>query len=307
MLIQGPPREIVEGMWMLGANEYPLYLYRDGQDAAIFEGGVGAMGPLLEEQLGELEIDPATVRQAVVTHAHPDHVMAIPRMQALFPNASVLASEIAAATLDNEKAIGFFRQVDGALTEALLKAGRIDRRHRPEALEAKTIGVDATLAEGDRVAVGGTEFQVLATPGHSECSLSFFQPERRILIISDASGYYMPEDGSWWPNYFSAYGPYVDSIVRLAGLGAEVLCLSHNGAIRGAKDVATYFEGALAATVAYHRRIVDETSQGRSVREIAEKLGAEVYEKAPLLPLDFFQKNCGLLVKRSLKHVAEEA
>jgi len=41
---------------------------------------------------------------------------------------------------------------------------------------------------------------------------------------------------------------------------------------------------------------------GKPVRQLAEELGAEVYAKTQLLPLDFFQKNCGLLIKQSLRH-----
>jgi CheY-like chemotaxis protein len=41
------------------------------------------MGPVLKEQLAALKIDPATVKQAIITHAHPDHVMAVPMFREL--------------------------------------------------------------------------------------------------------------------------------------------------------------------------------------------------------------------------------
>jgi len=192
--------------------------------------------------------------------------------------------------------------VDGALTGALLKAGSITERDRPKALEDNQIAVDRLIREGDTIAVEGGGFTVLETPGHSECSLSFHDPERGILIISDATGYYIPQHDYWWPNYFTGYATYLESMRRLAGLGAEVLCLSHNAVVTGAEDVRAYFDGAIAATEAYHRRIVEGAKAGKSVRQIAEELGAEVYEQTPLLPLEFFQKNCGLLVKQSLRH-----
>ncbi len=66
--------------------------------------------------------------------------------------------------------------------------------------------------------------------------------------------------------------------------------------------MAAYFRGALAATRSYHDRIVAETKAGRNPQEIAAALGAEVYAKTQLLPLDFFQRNCALLVKQSLRH-----
>ena len=70
----------------------------------------------------------------------------------------------------------------------------------------------------------------------------------------------------------------------------------------GADDVRAYFSGAIAATEDYHRRIVAEARAGKTPRQIAEQLGSEVYERTQLLPLDFFQKNCGILVKQSLRH-----
>ena len=70
---------------------------------------------------------------------------------------------------------------------------------------------------------------------------------------------------------------------------------------RGAEDIRDYFAGALAATRQYHERIVAESRSGKPARQLAEELGAEIYQQAPLLPLEFFQKNCSLLIKQSLQ------
>jgi glyoxylase-like metal-dependent hydrolase (beta-lactamase superfamily II) len=303
VLIRNPPVAVTPHLWMLGTNEYPLFLYRGETQGTIFEGGTGAMGPVLERQLKDLEVDPAAVRQVVVTHAHPDHVMAVPALRAMFPSVEVLASETACGTLAAEKAVGFFRKMDAALTGSLLSAGRITEDETPAPMDEDTIPIDRTVGESDRIEVDeGTAFTVLETPGHSDCSLSFHEPGEGILIISDATGYYMPEQNAWWPNYFTGYAAYVDSMKRLREVGAEVLCLSHNGVVRGAEDVRAYFDGAIAATEAYHERIVQRAKAGTPVREIAEDLGAEVYAYTQLLPLEFFQKNCGVLVKQSLRH-----
>ena len=302
MLMKDPPVELTGDLWMLGTNEYPLFLARGDGDGTLFEGGTGAMGSVVRRQLEELGVGPGSVSQVVVTHAHPDHVMAVPILRQMFPHAAVLASETAAKTLSMEKAVAFFSQIDGALTGSLLKAGVITEADRPEPLAENVIAIDRLIGEGDTIDTPAGEFAVLVTPGHSDCSLSFHQGERGILIVSDATGYYLPEHAAWWPNYFSSYPAYVESMRRLAGLNAEVLCLSHNAAIAGAGDIAAYFEGAIAATEAYHARIVQEAGAGKGAREIAGQLGAEVYEKTQLLPIEFFQKNCSLLVKQSMKH-----
>jgi glyoxylase-like metal-dependent hydrolase (beta-lactamase superfamily II) len=248
MLIKNPPVEVAGGVWMLGTNEYPVLLVTDGDEGAIFEGGVGATGPVVKEQ---------------------------------------------------EKAVSFFTKIDGMLTEALIKAGSITEKHRPEPLKEKQITIDRILAGGDTVTIGRRKFDVFATPGHSDCGLSFHEPATGLLIISDATGYYIPDSGYFWPNYFTDYGAYLESIRRLAALDAEIVCLSHNAVVKGAESVKAYFEAAAAATEAYHKRIVTEIGTGKPPEEIARQLGIEVHEKTQLLGVEFFQKNCELLVKQS--------
>jgi 2-aminobenzoylacetyl-CoA thioesterase len=303
VLIQNPPVQILDRLWMLGTAGYPLYLVRGRQQDTIFEGGIGPLAAVLRQQLNDLDIAADRVRQLIVTHAHPDHVMAVPALRELCPGIQVVASPTAAQTLAVEKVVAFFAKMDDALTGSLIDQGLASEEQRRPPLAENRIGVDREITEGDTVEVDdGVEFQVLQTPGHSDCSLSFYEPQARVLIISDATGYYLPQLPGWWPNYFSDYGAYVQSIERLATIDADVLCLSHNGAIRGADEVATYFRDALAATKAYHQCIVAAANSGKSVRDIAEVLGQEIHDKAPLMPLEFFQKNCGILVKASLRH-----
>jgi len=301
MLIQNPPANITDNLLMLGASAYPIYLLRGEQEAVIIEGGTGPMGPLLREQLQQQEIPADIVKQAVIMHGHPDHVMAIPLFRQMFPGIEILASDPAAKTLMIEKAVSVFCKIDRALTDSLIKSGQIGEQHKPEPLAEMQIAVDRVLKEGDTVGVEGTSFAVVETPGHSDCSLSLHEPDAGILIVSDATGYYVPEHDVWWPNYFGDYDAYLSSMRRLQDLGAKILCLSHNAVVVGADEVKKYFDGAIAATEAYHERIIGEIKSGKTVRQFAEELGMEIYEKTQLLPLDFFQKNCGVLIKLSLK------
>jgi glyoxylase-like metal-dependent hydrolase (beta-lactamase superfamily II) len=303
MLVDNPPQQIADDFWMLGTAPYPLYLFRGTDEGTLFEGGTGAMGPVLQQQLDSLSIPRDYIRRVVLTHAHPDHVMALPLFRELFAEIEVLASAPAAKTLAAEKAMAIFGKLDDLLSGSLAKAGVIEEAASRPAYAEGTFAVDRLLSDGDTIAMAAdATFHVLETPGHSDCSLSFWEPNRRLLLISDATGYFFASEGTWWPNYFTDYAAYVESIERLANCEADVLCLSHNAVITGAPDVAEYFRNALAATRAYHQQIVGAFQSGKTVREIAEQLGTEIYDKTPLLPLEFFQKNCSLLVKHSLAH-----
>ena len=302
MLVKEPPVEITETLTMLGTAEYPFYLFKGDGAGLIVEGGVGISESVLREQIEQLGIAPDFVKQAVVTHAHPDHVMAVPALRDIFPGIEVSASEVAAKTLSAEKAVSFFCKMDKALTDSLVEGGLASEEQCAEALSEMQIAVDRTLSDGDKITVGGLSIEVLQTPGHSDCSICLYEPVSRVLVVSDATGFYLPEKSFWWPCYFGGYAGHLGTIERLAGMDAEVLCLGHSCAITGADDVKQYLAGALAATQAYHQHIIDEANSGKSVREIAEQLGSDVHQQSPLLPVEFFQKNCGLLVKQSLAH-----
>jgi glyoxylase-like metal-dependent hydrolase (beta-lactamase superfamily II) len=287
---------------MLGTAAYPLYFVQGREEGAIIEGGIRALGPLLFGQLDQLGAGPEFVRQLVITHAHPDHVMAVPLLRERFPAMRVLAAPAAAAALASEKTLAFFNQIDAALAAALCRSGAVGEADLPPPQSAAPILVDRIVQEGDLIEVEDIAFSVLATPGHSDCSISLHDARRGVLVISDASGYYMPQRDAWWPNYFSDYAAYLASLERLQALDAEVLCLSHNGVISGRDQVRAYFHGALAATAAYHQRIVAEVGAGKAARQLAEELGAEIHAQSGVLPVEFFQKNCALLVKQSLRY-----
>ncbi len=300
MLIQNPPVEVADRLWMLGTSAYPFYLIKGRQEGAIVEGGIGALGPLMVRQLEQQGIGAGGVRQLVITHAHPDHVMAVPLLRQKFPALRVLASQAAAAALASAKVLAYFQQLDETLMSYLARSGGLDTPASPPSSAA--MAVDRVVQDGDTIEVEDSSWTVLATPGHSDCSISLHNARGRVLIISDATGYYMPERGAWWPCYFSNLQASLASIERLQGLEAEVLCLGHNAVIRGAGDVHAYFDGALAATRAYHQRIIDAVRSGRTSRQAAEELGTEIHALTGNSPLEFFQKNCGLLVKQSLRY-----
>ncbi len=302
MLIQNPPVDITETLTMLGTPEYPFYLFKGDGAGLIVEGGVGISEAVLRQQIEQLGIASDFVKQAVVTHAHPDHVMAIPALREIFPGVEVVASKVAAKTLSVEKAVSFFCKMDKALTDTLVKGGFATEEQCAEALSETQIAIDRTVSDGDKLDVDGLSIEVLQTPGHSDCSICLYEPAGRILVASDATGFCLPEKNFWWPCYFGGYAAHIETIERLAGIDVEVLCLGHNGAITGADDVRKYFSDALTATKAYHQHIVDEAKSGKPIREIAEQLGTDVHQQSPLLPVDFFQKNCGIMVKQSLAH-----
>ena len=109
-------------------RQYPCTCIAAAQQATIFEGGIGAIGPVLREQLQQLGIGRDSVRQLVVTHAHPDHVMAVPLFRADVPGRSWSAPlRSRPRPWPWRRRSRFFCKIDDPLTELLVEAGLIDR------------------------------------------------------------------------------------------------------------------------------------------------------------------------------------
>jgi glyoxylase-like metal-dependent hydrolase (beta-lactamase superfamily II) len=92
--------------------------------------------------------------------------------------------------------------------------------------------VDRTLEDGDQVG----PVRVLHTPGHTPGHLSFWWPERRVLLAGDAIATY-PELAAGWPAFNLNEKQHRASLARMAELDAQVVAVGHGEPItRGAAE-----------------------------------------------------------------------
>jgi len=47
-----------------------------------------------------------------------------------------------------------------------------------------------TLAEGDRIDLGGAVLEMIYTPGHTNCSISAYEPNLKAMFASDAGAFH---------------------------------------------------------------------------------------------------------------------
>lgn len=87
--------------------------------------------------------------------------------------------------------------------------------------------VDEPLADGQVLALGSADWQVVATPGHTAGHLCLWQPEERLLAVGDALSDY----DVGWVNLAldgqSAADTALASLHRLVGLAPRVLLTAH--------------------------------------------------------------------------------
>ena len=85
--------------------------------------------------------------------------------------------------------------------------------------------------------------QVIETPGHTRDCLSYYVPEIKALICSEAAGIADPT-GYIVSDCLVDYDQYVNSMKKLALLDSDVICLAHRYAFTG-QDARNYIPRSL--------------------------------------------------------------
>jgi glyoxylase-like metal-dependent hydrolase (beta-lactamase superfamily II) len=252
------PVRLTDHLFQLGTPAFPSYL-SVGNEAMLIEGGTGGTFQIMIDQIRSLGIDPGTIKYIVLTHTHPDHIGAVPHFQRVWPHIRLMTSRTGKGILARAESFKQFQLVDLGIAQLMKAKGEIDAL--PDPLKDFSFKVDSVIAEGEVIDLGaGIVWRAYDTPGHSPCHISLFEECEKTLALGDAGGFYVPEKGAFWPNYFESLAKYCGSIRKVAALPARRIALSHNGVIE--KDVQGYLRRALEATENYHREIVGRIGQG---------------------------------------------
>jgi glyoxylase-like metal-dependent hydrolase (beta-lactamase superfamily II) len=193
--------QLLERGW-LSANNIVLR----AKETTVVDSGYGAHAAqtvaLLEHALAGKSLD-----RLLNTHCHSDHMGGNAAIQRRFGcRTSIPAGEAPLIDRWDER-------------ELILSAA--DQR-------AERFTYDDTFAEGDTLAMGEYEWQVLAAPGHDTHAVIFYSPETRVLISGDAlweNGF-----GSVFAQLFgrdTALAETRATLERIAGLDCEVVIPGH--------------------------------------------------------------------------------
>jgi glyoxylase-like metal-dependent hydrolase (beta-lactamase superfamily II) len=148
------------GFDLTDAYDCHIFLVDGGDELALIDTGSG-MGVEAALENARLDgLDPARIRQIVLTHVHVDHAGGAAKARSLLPGAQVLCSRAVAR---------FVREGDerGVSLDVAKKAGFYPADYVLEPCE-----VDRELSDGDTIEVGDLALHVLDTPGHADGHIS---------------------------------------------------------------------------------------------------------------------------------------
>jgi glyoxylase-like metal-dependent hydrolase (beta-lactamase superfamily II) len=159
-----------------------------------------------------------------------------------------------------------------------------------------------TLAEGDKIDLGGITLLILDTPGHSNCSITAYEPGMKVIFASDAAG--IPYKDFCFPSMNTNMTQYLASLEKLKPLPVSYLCGDHYGYITGDEASSfldlTFKEGVKWKAIMediYHSHGGDIDAAGKAITDYFYKQMPDYFIQRDILEgvfkqmLKFISKN----------------
>jgi glyoxylase-like metal-dependent hydrolase (beta-lactamase superfamily II) len=267
--------KVADKFYVAGIPEMPVYLL-DGEKPVLFEASISALGPLLAEEIRKM-LGRRSPEMLFLTHVHFDHCGSASYLKNTFPHLKIAASPKAADILTRPNATALMARLNESAVEVV-------KSWHPEITPTaafEPFSLDRVLADGERLELEeGSTVEVIAAPGHTWDSLSYYLPERKILIASESCGC-VDNTGDVVTEFLADYQAYMDTIRRLSRLDVDIFCQGHRLVYTG-KDVPPFFQRSLEAAAAFRETV--ETMlrrEGGDIPRTVARMKALEYDPKP--------------------------
>lgn len=281
--------EIFPGFHALYPLDVPIFLL-DGDHPSLFDGGFTCLSRLYANQVRRIlgDRDPG---YCFVTHSHFDHLGAVSIFKKYFPDMKICAHEKVGDILKRDTAVERIRMLNSAGAASVAEYGFDAFDSEP----FEPFSLDRCLEAGDEIPIAdGLTVRVYHTPGHTRDCLSYYIPERKTLIASEALG--IPDyTGYVVTDFLVDYDLYMDSMRLLSGLELDVLCFGHSYIYTG-KHAGEYIPKAMRHAEAFFSLVetclaeekgdISRVKQRLRAFEYDNKTGSKQPEPAYLLNLE---------------------
>ncbi len=246
----------------------PLYIVK-GEKNFLIDSGVAFKAEesytkikhILEE---EDDCRSTEIQTLLLTHTHFDHIGGASYLQGKF-DFEVICSQRGVRVLEKDKVVKAIDRLNQDYKEMA---------HSQSEIKFEKLERVGGVAKGDKIMVDGySYFEVIETPGHTGCSISYFLHPWGILFPGDSTGIIV-ESGAIEPIFLSSYTDYERSLIHMLSLDIQALALPHNMYIKGKKNVVQHLERSLKRTRRYRGEIMERLEKGWDISRIA----GDIYE-----------------------------
>ena len=294
--------EVRDGFFVTGWSHNPIYLLK-GKRPVLFDGGLALLGRVYREAIASV-LNGDFPHMVFITHVHFDHCGAVPYLKKAFPGLEAAASQKAKDILRRPNAIKLIRELSESSRQVLSEFGEGSLSRDP----FDPFEIDLVLQDGDVFQVEeGLTVRVLSTPGHTWDFLSYYVPERKILVASESAGCAL-SSGYISTDSLADFGVYLKSLKRLASLDARVLCQGHRYVYLD-EDVEPFLKRSLQTALEFKTMVEEYWLQERGdLRRVVQKIKQTEYDPLPTPKQSepAFVINLEARIKSVLKHLGLE-
>ena len=193
------------------ANNCNTY-FIDGKKKILIDPGHYHLFGHVQDELLKLSLSPEDIDMVIITHGHPDHMEGV----RMFEDTDALIAI-------HETEMTFIQSV---------------APHYGEALGISDFQPGILLKEGD-LTMGGFDFQVIHTPGHSPGSICLYWPDKGVLFTGDV----VFNQGIGRTDLPGGNGQELkESIKKISHLDVSFLLTGHGDAVSGRDAVKENFK-----------------------------------------------------------------
>jgi len=236
--------EIGDGLYVVGFASVPIYLL-NGPIPVLFDAGLTSGAFLYEAGIKQV-LGKRVPEYLFLTHSHFDHVGSVSHLKDIWPALKIGGSVRCSEVLQKTRAVQLLRDLN-------VEGIRVLKDSDLEPINKKrfeSFKLDIVVQPNQTIELApGLSVVVINTPGHTWDFMSYWIPEKQILIASEAVATY-EANGYLQPEFLVDFDEYMNSLKVLKKLGVQILCPGHHVVFTD-DDALTHIENSFQAAREY--------------------------------------------------------